>query len=83
MVKYLKVKEAGMPSANLKERLIEDIVTLPDKKVKEVLDFVEYLKLKEDDWFINFVNKRGKLAKSEKKAGEKFIRLGVLQKEYR
>jgi hypothetical protein len=72
-----------MPSANLKERLIEDIVTLHDKKVKEVLDFVHYLKLKEDDWFINFVNKRSRSAKSEKKAGEKFIRLEELQKQYR
>ncbi|MFZ3135940.1 MAG: hypothetical protein WA126_00960 [Thermodesulfovibrionales bacterium] len=53
------------------------------KKVKEVIDFVEYLKLKEDDWFITFVNKRGRSAKSEKKAGGKFIRLEELQKQYR
>jgi hypothetical protein len=72
-----------MPGASLKERLIEDIVTLPEKKVKEVMDFVEYLKLKEDDWFITFVNKRSRLAKSEKKAGGKFIKLEDLQKEYR
>ena len=63
-----------MPGASLKERLIEDIVTLPEKKVKEVIDFVEYLKLKEDDWFITFVNKRGELAKYEKKPEEKFIK---------
>jgi len=72
-----------MPVASLKERLIEDIVTLPEKKVKEVIDFVEYLKLKEDDWFITFVNKRARSAKSEKKAGGKFIKLEDLQKEYR
>jgi hypothetical protein len=72
-----------MPVASLKERLIEDIVTLPEKKVREVIDFVEYLKLKEDDWVITFVNKRGRSAKSEKKAGEKFIKLDDLQKEYR
>ena len=72
-----------MPGASLKERLLEDIVTWPEKKVKEVLDFVEYLKLKEDDWFINFVNKRGRSAKSEKKAGERFIQLNELQKQYR
>jgi len=68
-----------MPGVSLKERLIEDIVSLPNKKVKEVLDFIGYLKLKEDDCFINFVNKRGRSAKSEKKAGEKFIRLEDLQ----
>jgi hypothetical protein len=72
-----------MPVASLKERLIEDIVTLPEKKVKEVIDFVEYLKLKEDDWFITFVNKRSRSAKSEKKAGGKFIKLEDLQKAYR
>lgn len=72
-----------MPGASLKERLIEDIVTLPEKKVKEVIDFVEYLKLKEDDWFINIVNQRSSLAKAEKKAGKKFTKLEELQKEYR
>ena len=30
-----------MPEASLKERLIEDIVPLPEKEVKEVIDFVE------------------------------------------
>ena len=72
-----------MPVASLKERLIEDIVTLPEKKVKEVIDFVEYLKLKEDDWFINLVNKRGKLAKTEKKAGKRLTQLQELQKARR
>ncbi len=72
-----------MPGTVLKEKLIEDIQTLPEKKVKEVIDFVEYLKLKEDDWFINFVNKRGRLAKSEKKAGKRFTQLKELQNQYR
>jgi len=30
----------------------------PKKKVREVMDFIGYLKLKEDEWFIEFVNKR-------------------------
>jgi hypothetical protein len=72
-----------MPGASLKEKLLEDIATLPEKKVKDVIDFVEYLKLKEDDWFINFVNQRARLAKVEKKAGKKFTKLEELQKELR
>lgn len=71
-----------MPEASLKKKLIADIETLPEKEVKEAIDFIGYLKLKEDDWFIDFVNKRGKLAKAEKKAGRKFAKLEELQKEY-
>jgi len=72
-----------MSGASLKEKLIKDIVTLPEKKVKEVIDFVEYLKLKEDDWFIKYVNQRGRSAKAEKIAGKKFTKLEDLQREYR
>ncbi len=72
-----------MPVSGLKDKLIEDIEDLSDKKVKEVIDFVNYLKLKEDDWFIEFVNKRGAMAASDKKAGKRFSKLEELQKEYR
>jgi len=72
-----------MSKANLKERLFEDIDTLPGEKVKEVIGFVEYLKLREDDWFINFVNQRTSIAKTEKKTGKKFTKLEELQKGYR
>ena len=58
-----------MPGTVLKEKLIEDIEALPEKRIKEVIDFVEYLKLKEDDWFICLVNQRGRSAKTEKKQG--------------
>lgn len=69
-----------MPEANLKKKLIADIETLPEERVKEVMDFVGYLKLKEDDWFIDFVNKRSRLAKTKKKAGRKFTKLEELRK---
>ncbi len=39
-----------MPEIRLKEKLIEDIETLPERRVKEVIEFIEYLKVKEDDW---------------------------------
>jgi len=72
-----------MPKINLKETLIEDIEDLPQNKIKEVIDFVSYLKLKEDEWFIDYVNRRGRLAKIERKAGKKFTKLEDLQREYR
>jgi len=72
-----------MPGTVIKEKLIEDIEALPDKRLKEVIDFVEYLKLKEDDWFISLVNQRGRAAKTEKKAGKKLTCLNELQKHYR
>ncbi len=72
-----------MPATSLKDKLIAEIDDLPEKKVREVMDFTGYLKLKEDEWFIEFVNKRGKLAKSERKAGEKLTKLEELQEEYR
>ena len=72
-----------MSGASLKDKLVEDIGTLPEKRVKEVIDFVEYLKLKEDDWFINFVNDRTKIAKVDKRAGKKFVKLEELLRKYR
>jgi hypothetical protein len=71
-----------MPGTVLKKRLIEDIGTLPEKKIKQVIDFVEYLKLKEDDWFISLVNQRSRSAKTEKKNGKRLIKLIDLQKQY-
>jgi hypothetical protein len=67
---------------SLKQRLMDDIRGLPEGKVKEVIDFVEYLKLKEDEWFIRYVNRRGEGAKGDKEAGKKFISLKELQKDY-
>lgn len=72
-----------MPGTALKDRLIREIKNLPDRKVGEVIDFVSYLKFKEDDWFISYVNKRGKLAKAQKKAGVKFTKVEELQKAYK
>ena len=71
-----------MSGIALKQRLLRDIKDLPAKKIQEVIDFVEYLKLKEDNWFIDYVNRRGSEAKAQKKAGKKFTSLDELQKEY-
>ena len=72
-----------MATAQLKKKVIAAMDDLTEKKVQEVLDFVSYLKLREDEWFIDFVNKRGTSAKAEKKAGKKLTKLEDLQKVYR
>ena len=51
-----RYQQLKMPGTGLKEKLIEDIETLPEKRLNEVIDFVEYIKFKDDDWFINLVN---------------------------
>ena len=71
-----------MRTTTLKKQLIQDIETLPEVKVREVMNFVDYLKLKEDEWFIAYVNKRSRSAKTSKKSGKKFISLEQLQTEY-
>jgi hypothetical protein len=71
-----------MSGTALKQRLLRDVRDLPADKVQEVINFVEFLKLKEDDWFIDYVNKRGSQAKALKKAGKTFIGLDELHKEY-
>jgi hypothetical protein len=65
-----------------KEKLIKEIEEMPVHKVKDVLNFVHYLKIKEDEWFIDLVNRRSRQAESDKRAGKKFIGLKELQKEY-
>lgn len=38
-----------MPSPNPAQDLLDKILTLPDDKIAEVADFVEFLKLKSDE----------------------------------
>jgi hypothetical protein len=80
---FVEKSEVVMATAQMQKKVIEAIEDLPEKKVQEVLDFVGYLKIREDDWFIRFVNKRGKEAKAEKKAAKKLTKLEDLQGAYR
>jgi hypothetical protein len=72
-----------MRNTALKEKLIKEIEEMPAGTVREVANFVNYLSLKEDTWFIDFVNKRTRLAEADRKAGKKFTTLKELQKEYK
>ena len=79
----IKRREFYMAKTASKEILIKEIEEMPVHKVKDVLNFVHYLKIKEDDWFIDLVNRRSRQAESDRKAGKKFIGLRELQEEYR
>lgn len=50
---------------------------LSAKALQEVLDFVEFLRLREEQWFVNYVNKRTSHAR---KADKKFVSLEELQR---
>jgi len=72
-----------MTKAALKEKLIREIEEMPSEKVKEVINFIHYLTIKEDDWFIDLVNKRSRMAEVDRNSGKSFTTLNELQKEYR
>ena len=66
----------------LNELIINEVRGLPEKKKKDVLDFIEYLKLKEDREFVDYVNKRTEEAIAAKKQGKKTYSVTELQEEY-
>ena len=68
--------------AKLNELIFRNIQELSDKEKKEILSFIEYLKIKEDQSFIEYVDKRTKEAMDAKRRGEKFASLKDLQRDY-
>ena len=66
----------------LNQQILEQVKELPEKERREVLNFIEYLKIREDRAFIDYVNKRTQEAVEAKKCGEQFTSLEELQKEY-
>lgn len=68
-------------SRSTKEILIESLNSLSERESREALTFIEFLKLRQEQWFINYVNQRTEEALLAKKAGKKFSTLGELQAE--
>lgn len=66
----------------LHQQILEQVKELPEKEKREVLNFIEYLKIREDRTFIDYVNKRTQEAVEAKKRGERFTSLKELQQEY-
>ena len=67
---------------NLNQLIMENIQVLPEKKKEEVLNFIEYLKIKEEQSFIDYVNKRTERALDDRRKGVKFTSLNELQDDY-
>ncbi|MFZ3048733.1 MAG: DUF2281 domain-containing protein [Desulfatirhabdiaceae bacterium] len=72
-----------MPALDEVDRMIiEKISNLPDNNKREVLSFIEFLQIKQDKEFIDYVNEITSKAINDKKDGKKFISLNELQAEY-
>ena len=68
-------------SRSTKEVLLESLDSLSEGEFREALTFIEFLKLRREQWFANYVNKRTEEALLARKAGRKFSTLEELQRE--
>ena len=62
--------------------IIEKLIDLPTEEKKEVLNFIEFMQIKQDRSFIDYVNERSKKAIKDMDGGEKLFSLKELQAEY-
>ena len=69
-------------TAKFDELIVNGIRKLSNREKKEVLNFAEFLKVKEDQLFIEYINMRTKEAIEAKKKGKTFCSLEELQREY-
>jgi hypothetical protein len=66
----------------LNDLISKSVQDLAERDKREVLNFIEYLKIKENHSFIAYVNDRTKEAIEAKRHGEKFVSLMELQRDY-
>jgi len=71
-----------MALSTLHERVYQEIKQLSDQQLREVLLFIEFLSIREDKEFIEYVNERTQQALDARERGENFYRLEELQKEF-
>ncbi|QCQ20815.1 DUF2281 domain-containing protein [Desulfoglaeba alkanexedens] len=72
-----------MPALNEVDRIIfEKVSSLPDNQKREVLSFIEFLQIKQDKEFIDYVNEMTTKTLKDKQAKKKFLSLNELQAEY-
>lgn len=72
-----------MTLTTLKKQVINRIAELPKNYLMEVAYFIEFMKMHEDKWFIDYVNKRTHEAISAKQSHKKFHTIRELQQEYK
>ena len=68
-------------SRRTKEILLESLDNLSEGEFRQALTFIEFLKLRRERWFADYVNKRTEEALLARKAGKKFSTLEELQRE--
>jgi hypothetical protein len=72
-----------MPALDEVDRIIfEKVSNLPDNQKREVLSFIEFLQIKQDKEFIDYVNEITTKTLKDKQAKKKFLSLNELQAEY-
>jgi len=71
-----------MHVAYARKQLADHLEELSERNLQEVLHFVEFLRIRENSEFIDYVNLRTQQALSARERGEKFYTLQELQKEY-
>ncbi|MEJ5378446.1 MAG: hypothetical protein WHX93_17885 [bacterium] len=69
-------------SLNIEEQILNGLKDLSDDAKREVIDFIEFLRIREDPAFVQYVNSRTTQASLAKARGEPFTSLEELQKEY-
>jgi len=69
-------------AVKLNDLILRNVQGLTDKEKKEVLNFIEYIRIKEDRSFIEYVDRRTREALEAKRRGEQFFSLKELQKDY-
>ncbi|MFH1673231.1 MAG: hypothetical protein ABIF87_07385 [Pseudomonadota bacterium] len=69
-------------AAKFDKLIVNGIRELSNQEKEEVLNFIEFLKVKEDQVFIEYVNMRTQEAVAAKKKSKVFSSLDELQKEY-
>jgi hypothetical protein len=66
----------------LNQQILTHVKDLPEKEKREVLSFIEFLKIREDRVFLEYVNARSRASVHAKNRGEHFSSLEELQAEY-
>jgi hypothetical protein len=79
------LKEGGISMAQpakFDELIVNGLRELSKREKEEVLNFLEFIKVKEDKLFINYVNMRTQTAIEAKNKGKPFYSLEEIQSEY-
>jgi hypothetical protein len=68
--------------AQVEEQVLEGLKELDEDAKRQVLEFIEFLRVREDPAFIQYVNYRTKDAMAARARGERFLSLEDLRKQY-